>query len=92
MVKNRMIYILLAGMIVFCHFSLSGEDAKTHEEYNNKICPVMGNEANPNIWVIHKGKKISLCCPGCIRRFKNNPEQYIKVLEEQKAEEDDIPN
>jgi YHS domain-containing protein len=43
-------------------------------------CPVMGGAVNKKLFVDYKGKRIYVCCPGCIDELKSNPEKYIKIL------------
>jgi YHS domain-containing protein len=43
-------------------------------------CPVMGGAINKKLYVDYKGKRIYVCCPGCIGELKSNPEKYIKIL------------
>jgi outer membrane protein TolC len=43
-------------------------------------CPVMGGSINKDLYVDHNGKRIYVCCPGCIKTVENNPEKYIKEL------------
>jgi len=45
-------------------------------------CPVMGGEINKEVFYDYKGKRIYFCCPGCIKKFKENPEKYMKKLED----------
>jgi YHS domain-containing protein len=44
-------------------------------------CPVMGGTINKKYHVDYKGKRIYVCCPGCIPELKKDPEKYIKKLE-----------
>jgi hypothetical protein len=44
-------------------------------------CPVMGGAINKKLYVDYKGKRIYVCCPGCIGELKADPEKYIKKLE-----------
>jgi YHS domain-containing protein len=44
-------------------------------------CPVMGGQIDKKLCVDYKGKRIYVCCPGCIDSVKNNPEKYIRKLE-----------
>ena len=44
-------------------------------------CPVMGGAVNTNIFVDADGKRIYLCCNGCIDAVKKEPSKYIKKLE-----------
>jgi YHS domain-containing protein len=55
-------------------------------EVSNKICPVSGNkvgEMGPPIKYEYNGKVYNLCCPMCIRSFKNNPKKYSKIAEDE---------
>ena len=47
------------------------------------ICPVMGNPINKSLYVDVKGKRIYVCCQGCIQKIKDDPDKYIKILEDQ---------
>ncbi|MBF0570217.1 MAG: YHS domain-containing protein, partial [Candidatus Omnitrophica bacterium] len=33
--------------------------------------------------VEYKGKLYNLCCPGCISRFKADPEKYSKIAQDE---------
>jgi YHS domain-containing protein len=44
-------------------------------------CPVQGGPIDKKLYVDYKGKRIYVCCPGCIDSVKANPEKYIKKLE-----------
>jgi YHS domain-containing protein len=46
-------------------------------------CPVLGGNINQNVYADYQGKRIYFCCDGCITQFHNNPEKYLKMLEEQ---------
>ncbi len=55
---------------------------KIAKAYTNTKCLVSGSVlgAKPGmktITVSHKGKTYGLCCKGCIKKFKSNPEKYI---------------
>jgi YHS domain-containing protein len=45
-------------------------------------CPVMGGAIDKKLYVDYKGKRIYVCCPGCISELKADPEKYIKKLED----------
>jgi YHS domain-containing protein len=71
-----------------------GSDAKTgasvavrKQEVGNKICPVSGEEVGAGgmepVRYEYEGKIYNLCCTGCIAEFKNNPEKYIRIVEEE---------
>ena len=44
-------------------------------------CPIMGNPVNKDLYVEYKGKRIYVCCEGCIDAVKNDPEAAIKKIE-----------
>jgi YHS domain-containing protein len=55
----------------------------------NAICPVMGNEVDPEIYVDYAGRRIGFCCPGCDKLFLEDPEKYlVKVDAELRAGSD----
>ena len=47
----------------------------------NKLCPIMGNEVDPEVFVDYKGRRIGFCCPGCDEAFLAEPEKYLKKLD-----------
>lgn len=55
------------------------------------ICPVMGGEVDKKMYVDVKGKRIYVCCGGCIEAVKTNPDKYIKILEDQGVEIEKSP-
>ena len=44
-------------------------------------CPVQGDPIDKSLFVDYKGKRIYVCCSGCIDALKKDPEKYIKKLE-----------
>jgi len=51
------------------------------EKIEQKICPVMGGKINPKLYYTYKGRKIYVCCPGCISAVKKDPEKYLKKVQ-----------
>ena len=47
-----------------------------------KTCPVMGGAINKEIYYDVNGKRIYVCCAGCIDPIKKDPEKYLQKLEE----------
>ena len=44
-------------------------------------CPIMdGNPINKAVFTEYQGQKVYFCCPGCIDKFKAEPEKYVKDL------------
>ena len=52
-------------------------------------CPVMGRPISKDIYLDHKGRRVYFCCQMCVGTFKEDPETYLKKLDEglQKAPE-----
>ncbi len=48
-----------------------------------ETCPVMGGKINKTDYVDHDGKRIYVCCKGCIAPIEKDPAKYIKALEDQ---------
>ena len=46
-------------------------------------CPVMGGKINKSQYADVNGKRVYVCCPGCISKIKADPDKYIKLLEKQ---------
>jgi YHS domain-containing protein len=55
----------------------------------NNRCPVMGDRVDENTphKVVHRGKRIGLCCSGCVPEFKKNPDRYMRKLEKMEKKE-----
>jgi len=43
-------------------------------------CPVMGGKIDENVYTEYDGQKVYFCCPGCIEKFKAEPEKYLAKL------------
>jgi hypothetical protein len=54
-------------------------------------CPVMGGKINKKQFADVKGKRIYVCCPGCIGTIKADPDKYIKKLEKEGVTLDAVP-
>ena len=49
---------------------------------NQTTCPVMeGNAINKKLFVDYEGKRIYVCCRGCIGEVNGDPAKYVKKLE-----------
>jgi len=44
-------------------------------------CPVLGGKINKELYADVNGKRIYVCCGGCIAPIKKNPDTFIKKLE-----------
>ncbi len=64
----------------------AGRDTNAVEEVHLKPqthCPVMGGKIDSTVYADMQGQRIYFCCPGCVERFKKDPEKYfLKAAEE----------
>lgn len=56
------------------------------------LCPVMGNEINKKLYVDYQGKRIYVCCKGCIDEVKKDPAKYVAQLEKEGVALDKTPD
>jgi YHS domain-containing protein len=80
---------LLAGLLIAgatqAEEGRAGHQAKEAAEAKitpQKTCPVMGGKINKDLYVDHDGKRVYVCCKGCIGAVQKDPEKYIKKLED----------
>ena len=62
-------------------------DLLLEKEVINSVCPVMGGKikADTPFKAEYNGKIIGFCCEGCISAFEKDPEKYMKIIEQQAA-------
>jgi YHS domain-containing protein len=48
-----------------------------------KTCPVMGGKVDPELYVEYEGRRIYVCCGGCIDKVKAEPALYARKVAEQ---------
>ena len=56
-------------------------EVATAEVKVQSTCPVMGGAVNKSIFVDAEGKRIYLCCKGCVDAVTKDPKKYIAKLE-----------
>ena len=54
-------------------------------------CPVMGGSINPKLYVDAAGYRIYVCCGGCVSAVKKDPEKYIKKMQSEGIELEEVP-
>lgn len=69
----------------------AGAGAVKVEAKAQTLCPVMGNAIDKKLFVDYEGKRIYVCCPACIEKFKSDPEKYMKILADQGVTPADVP-
>jgi YHS domain-containing protein len=79
---NRKWSISLTAALLALSFS-STADEKKAEPKKQTHCPVMQRyPVDHTLYIDIKGKRIYVCCKGCINQIKANPDKYIKRLED----------
>lgn len=74
--------VLIAGAAVAAEGH--GDHAKPTEEAKitpQATCPVMGGKVNKDLYVDHDGKRIYVCCKGCIAPVQKEFAKYAKKVE-----------
>jgi len=93
--------------VYFCCAGCSKEFAKDPAKYIKKLeddgvtlekapvaqttCPVMGGPINKKYFADHDGKRVYFCCPACSKEFAEDPEKYVKKLEDEGFTLDSTP-
>ncbi len=63
--------LLLVFLLPLAATATPGPDGK------NKKCPVTGEKVDPKVTYTYKDKTYAFCCPGCVEKFKKEPEKFI---------------
>ena len=87
--KRRKLMIIL--MAAFIGVGLVAQAEKTDAPKKQTTCPVMGGKINKAQYADVNGKRIYVCCPGCIGKIKADPGKYIKQLEAEGVVLDNAP-
>ena len=78
-----MAMLMGAGIATATDAQPEGKAVEAKVVKKQTLCPIMtGNEVNTNLFVDHDGKRIYVCCKGCIGAVKKDPAKYIKQLED----------
>lgn len=88
--KTMMTYLImgiLAAGVALAEEKV-GQEPKTKPQ---TTCPVMGDEVNKKLYVDYAGKRVYVCCKGCLKEVKANPEKYIAKLEKEGVTLDKAP-
>lgn len=74
---------IITGIIASLALGLSAqaEEKKAEAPKKQTVCPVMGGKINRAQYADVQGRRIYVCCPGCIQTIKADPDTYIKQME-----------
>lgn len=94
--KNLIMALLAAvvaiGMTTYAENTNAAPEQAQAKKKKQTHCAVMRkNPINKNLYVDVKGKRIYVCCPGCIPKIKADPDKYIKQLEAEGIELEKAP-
>ena len=89
MKRNQLATALLTAALTL-GFSIRAEEQQP-EPKQQTTCPVMGGKINKAQYVDVQGKRIYVCCAGCIGKIKSDPDKYIKQLEAEGVTLDKAP-
>jgi len=75
--------VLALSTPLFAHSGACGVGDKANDGVINRTCPVMGGDVDDNTpyTAVYRGKKVGLCCSGCVGEFKKDPKKYMRKLE-----------
>lgn len=82
--KRRKLTTLLMAAVVGIGLSTAQAEPPTAPKKTVKkqtTCPVMGGKINKAEYADVNGKRIYVCCAGCIAKIKADPAKYIQQLE-----------
>ena len=89
--KTSFIALFMVGAVLSGNSLLANEGHNEEMKHDNKVaivkqqtnCPVMTqNKINKKLYVDADGKRIYVCCKGCISKVKANPKKYLKQLKD----------
>jgi len=91
--RKSIVILGLAVMLISSGYVGAQDDPGKHKEHPDAgqqiakkaqtTCPVMGGAVNTNLYVDYGGKRIYVCCKGCVADVKKDPAKYISKLEKE---------
>ena len=82
-----MVFMFAAGAV----FTTGAQAAAV--EVGHTVCPVSGEVIGgmgPAVRFEYDGKIYNFCCSGCVEIFKKDPEKYVKLVEEQMSQSEQM--
>jgi len=87
--KLSKLSVIIVGVVVAAGCVGAAEHQhKDHKGHGSKKtvhqtqCPIIQkNKIDKSLYYEHDGKKIYVCCEGCIKKVAENPAKYVKQLE-----------
>jgi YHS domain-containing protein len=79
MVRSNKFFVVLGLISVLSLLIFTG----TSVAIDQTTCPVMGGLINKSLYADYQGNRIYFCCPPCLKKFKKDPDTYVKKMKEQ---------
>ncbi|MCK4462020.1 MAG: YHS domain-containing protein [candidate division Zixibacteria bacterium] len=76
--------LTIAGLLLTLSVAIAAADAKPADTAKapelkaQTLCPVMGGKIDSTIYTDIQGQRVYLCCAGCIKPLKKDPDKYFK--------------
>lgn len=80
---NRLAIAFLAAAVAMGTSVFAGEEQDQSRQVEVKkqtLCPVMDGKINKDQFVDVKGYRIYVCCAGCKKKIKADPDTYIEKM------------
>ena len=77
---KKVIIVLLALALAL---ALAGAGLAADSGQAQTTCPVLGGKINQGVYADCQGQRVYFCCPGCVGKFQQDPENYLNKLKAQ---------
>jgi YHS domain-containing protein len=89
--RSKIVALLIAAAFTLVGVRADDAAAKAPKLKPQTTCPVMGGKIDKKLYADVDGKRIYVCCPGCIATIKKDPEKYLKKLKSEGVVLEDTP-
>ena len=70
----------------------AGKHAEQHQVGKKQItCPVMGGKIDPKLYADVNGKRVYVCCAGCVAAIEKDPDKYLQKMRKEGVAPADAP-
>lgn len=79
-------WIALSSLILFTVVSMAAPvlgSQKAAKGEPQTICSVMGGKIDKNVYADYQGERVYFCCASCKQLFMQDPEKYMKKMEDE---------
>ena len=83
----------MAGFLGFSAivFAQDNQPNPASNKGTQTMCPVMNEPIDKDLYVDYDGKRIYVCCYGCLDTVKADPAKYVKQLESEGVVLEKVP-